>query len=318
MSSFVHINQRRRNVLTLLGVLLLLLIFFLVLSGMGSKNVELSYRIVDNSEDNIFNTNEIIRFYNDTETDDTAIWDVGMSGPIKGNSIELSFQKPGEYKGKVVVGELTKEFTLYIEDSLRYDTELKTLVHGPEFGFVGDEVIFYASQSNANQWIWTFSNDNSMEYGQRIRHVFERPGYYTVLLETDLDEMVEHQIFIKEPFTPIPEEPIEPEVKIDRVAIIEDSLRWYLQQIADTPLGEFERFRFYRNATLKKYLKPCKAEMTPVSVDGQTLDFYSYCQRLHHLYSSDIEHITIDAVTADYDTLKQCVLGMEVTHKKKK
>lgn len=122
--------------------------------------------------------------------DATYTWNFGDGFTGKGRQVRHLYRKPGFYIAQVKAKDSCGPNCPPAEDFLRVylKNPVKANAGADKTGYVGEELLFDASKSNANDnasFIWDFGDGSEKSFGALARHIYKKGGEYSVKLIVD-------------------------------------------------------------------------------------------------------------------------------------
>lgn len=295
-------KAKPKTTVILLAVLALAGIAFAVFLPSSSRLGNLDFYVFDTNNNYHYETNEVLEFFvNDTAAikNRELIWHFGNGDTLMRTAdVRYKYRQPGTYLVTLNV-DARHSVSKYIKViSAPEQRALDSIprIHGVTEGYQGEELVFSAQGPGIDTWYWEFGETGTVDaYEQQVIYIYDTPGEYTVTLQTNTTKFpVYHQILILPRF-----EKIDEIVAVDSLSLAQDDIKRRLQAIANAKVSD--RNTFYANVNYIRNTYFCDApDQVAVVVNGDKYnDFYSYCQGLHFLQSSQKQTTHIDDVKID-------------------
>ncbi|WP_374173298.1 PKD domain-containing protein [Flavobacterium tructae] len=307
-------NIKNRTVVILLSCIAVILVIVALLFPYNKRLSNLDFSIVDDNSNHQYELNEELSFkINDSTliSDKKAVWYFGNGDSIvsKG-SVNYTYDKAGKYL-----------VTLKIDDKFDFSKQINivngrrltardsiTKIFCPEFGYVGEEIVFTGYSPSSNNWYWEFGETGTIDsYEKQAIYIFTQPGIYTVKLETDKTKYpITKEIEVLQLYEPFKE----PEA-VDSSGIVLNDIKKRLQTIANLGARDTKTYREQVNYLKNKYICNDLSDVVVVVNEEKYNDFLSYCQGLHYLEGNEtiIEDVKLDNI--------KCFKQINITQKTK-
>ena len=279
-----------------------------------SRLNSLDFKIIDSNNNNLYETNESLTLKLNDSTlvqDKKGVWFFGNNDSIKSNkNVKYIFRKPGKYLITFKIDddfEIAKKINIVDGYGLTAKDSIPRLFC-EDFGYVGEEMVFSSYAPGSTKFYWQFGETGTIDaYEKQAVYVFNKPGNYTVKLETDKTKYpITRDIVIYKMY----EEFKEPE-KIDSTNIITNDIKKRLQMIANLDVSNKKGFNDQVNYLRKRYFCRQLSDIVVIVNEEKYNDFLSYCQGLHYLSGKSIviQDIKLDTI--------KCFKEIKVTQNEK-
>jgi hypothetical protein len=308
-------NIKNKTVVIILLCIAVILIIVALLFPFNKKLSNLDFSIRDQNDNRQYELNEKLLFkINDSTliSDKKAVWYFGNGDSIVSRkNVDYTYKKAGKY---LITLRIDNKFDFSKQISIVNGRTLKAKdsipkIFSPEFGYVGEEIVFTGYSPSSNNWYWEFGETGTIDsYEKQAIYVFNRPGIYTIKLETDKTRYPitkEIEIFqLYEPFK-------EPEV-IDSAGIVLNDIKKRLQIIANLGARDIRGYKDQVNYLKNKYICNDLSDIVVVVNEEKYNDFLSYCQGLHYLdgNATIIQEVKLDTI--------KCFKQINISQKTKK
>ncbi|MCD0476254.1 PKD domain-containing protein [Flavobacterium sp. EDS] len=308
-------NVKNKTVVILLLSIAVILIIVALLFPFNKKLSNLDFSIVDANDNHQYELNEKLSFkINDSTliSDKKAVWYFGNGDSIVSKkNVEYTYEKSGKYL-----------VTLRIDDKFDFSKQIN-IVNGramtakdsipkifcEEFGYVGEEIVFTGYSPSSNNWYWEFGETGTIDsYEKQAIYVFNKPGIYTVKLETEKTRYpITREIEIFQLY-----EPFKEPVIVDSSSIVLNDIKRRLQIIANLSARDTRAYKDQVNYIKNKYICNNLSDVVVVINEEKYNDFLSYCQGLHYLdgNATVIQEVKLDTI--------KCFKQINITQKTKK
>lgn len=284
------------------SLLLILLILGYLFFTPSSKSENLDFYIFDSNNNNHYEVGEPLEF---TISDSTMVkshqivWKFGNGDMAKGkNSVKYDYKSAGKYLITLEVGKNNKvsKYIKVIPTEQKQALDSIPRLLGPDIGYVGEELVFYAEGPGAKIWYWEFGESGTVDaYEQQTVYAYSEPGIYKVKLSTNTTAFpIFHEIEILPQF-----EKVDDLITVDSLALAEDDIKKHLQSIANTEVGDRNNFYKQLNYIKQRYICHDLSEVVVVINQNKYNDLYSYCQGLHYLEAKKKQKVNITKVEID-------------------
>ena len=306
--------SNKSKVIILLCITMVLFILTLIFP-FNKKLNNLDYSIEESNNNHLLETNEKLVFkINDSALigDKKAVWYFGNGDSIVSKqSVNYSFKKAGKY---LITLRIDNKFDFPKQISIVNGHQLTAKDSIPkvfceDFAYVGEEVVFSSYSPGSSKWYWQFGETGTIDsYDKQAIYIFNKPGLYTIQLETD---KTRYPITREIEIYPLYEAFKAPE-KIDSTSIITNDIKKRLQAIANLDVGNRKGFNDQVNYLKKRYFCHALSDIVVIVNEEKYNDFLSYCQGLHYLggKTTSIQEVKLDTI--------KCFKEIKVTQTSKK
>jgi len=307
-------NIKNKTIVILLVCIAVILIVIALLFPFNKKLSNLDFSIIDQNNNHQYELNEKLSFkINDSTiiSNKKAVWYFGNGDSIvsRGN-VNYTFKKTGKY---LITLRIDNKFDFSKQINIVNGRVLKAKDSIPkifcaEFGYVGEEIVFTGYSPTSNNWYWEFGETGTIDsYEKQAIYVFNKPGIYTVKLETEKTKYpITKEIEILQLYEPFKE----PEI-IDSSGIVQNDIKKRLQIIANLSARDTRAYKDQVNYIKNKYICNDLSDVVVVVNEEKYNDFLSYCQGLHFLdgKSTVIQEVKLDTI--------KCFKQINITQKTK-
>ena len=306
-------TDRQKVISIALGLSVLTAVFFalwLPSRGVGSNH---DFSIFDSNHNFHYEVGEKLEFAITNPEQAKSydlLWQMGNGDTLRGNpSIYYTYKKAGKYLVTLRAGGelISSQYIQIVSGAEVAAIDSVPKIIGLSEGYQDEELTFSASGPGIDTWLWEFGETGTVDaYEQQVVYVYERPGTYTVRLQTNTTKYpIEHIIRILPRF-----ERVEEIVAVDSLGMAQDDIKRRLQIIANTSPRDKGRYKEQVDYIRKTYF--CMpANQVAVVVNGEKYnDFLGYCQGLHFLESNTQRRVQIKEVSIDN---LHCVSTIQVT-----
>jgi len=228
-------------------------------------------------------------------------WSFGDGNISINDSGYYVYRKAGFYQVILLINnKAAKSFSIEVKDKpLSNPLDSVTTIDAPTTAMQYQNIIFRANSKSAKFFSWKFGETGTVDSrDQMVIYAYQRPGVYTVTLNTD-----ETQYPITQEITITPAFNSQPDTAliVDKYKIMEDDIKKHLQQIANG-IDFNDNYHYLLN----QYL--CNNTNAVVKVNNNKENmFYNYCMGLQF-----DKRTTIDDVKVTYDEQLNCVTKIAV------
>lgn len=308
-----YFQKNKKNII--IGAISLLIIAILIALWLRSNSVSGSSDILATITPDRLKVGEQMLFEDKTPNAKKVSWDFGdgkSSTEKKGSHI---YTNPNLYDVVLTVdGKYKKTFTVLVQHGQTYaDGVIESAkISGPSQGMQLENLSFTAFPTNAKTYEWSFGETGRIDSNEKAPiYTYKKPGPYTITLTIDDEnnnrQTISHPINIMKVYSQMDQAPIDaaaPPPVDDSYEKANDDIKKILQEIA---LGN--NFNKNYNYLLSTYM--CGNDNAAINVNNYTTSFYSYCMDLQHK-----ENIVIQEVKTNYNSMKQCVVKLDITQSK--
>lgn len=305
--------KNKTTVIIFLGITVILIITAL-LFPFNKKLSNLDFTIQDENDNHQYEANEKLSFkINDSTliSDRKAVWYFGNGDSIVNRkNVDYIYKKAGKYLVTLRIDnkfDFSKQINIVNGRTLTAKDSIPKIFCA-EFGYVGEEIVFTGYSPSSNNWYWEFGETGTIDsYEKQAVYVFNKPGIYTIKLETDKTKYpITKEIEIVQLYEPFKA----PEV-IDSSGIVVNDIKKRLQIIANLSARDTKAYRDQVNYLKNKYICNNLSDVVVVVNEEKYNDFLSYCQGLHYLDGNGtiIQEVKLDTI--------KCFKQINITQKTK-
>lgn len=305
--------KNKTRVIIFLGITVILIITAL-LFPFNKKLSNLDFTIQDENDNHQYEANEKLSFkINDSTliSDRKAVWYFGNGDSIVNRkNVDYIYKKAGKYLVTLRIDnkfDFSKQINIVNGRTLTAKDSIPKIFCA-EFGYVGEEIVFTGYSPSSNNWYWEFGETGTIDsYEKQAVYVFNKPGIYTIKLETDKTNYpITKEIEIVQLYEPFKA----PEV-IDSSGIVVNDIKKRLQIIANLSARDTKAYRDQVNYLKNKYICNNLSDVVVVVNEEKYNDFLSYCQGLHYLDGNGtiIQEVKLDTI--------KCFKQINITQKTK-
>jgi len=310
-------NSRRKIVIWVLSTALVIAVIVAILVPSSVDFGNLDFTIEDTNTDYQYEVGETLTFtlMDSSMFGKEMVWYFGNGDSIVGKeSVEYKFPEPGRYRITLKLNEAFKEdkFIDVVQTDQKNAVDSLVQIHGPEVGYLGEELVFSSYGPGLESWFWEFGETGNIDaYEGQVVYVYRDTGVYTVKLKTNVSEYpVKHRIRILSLF-----EALEESDPVDSLELLHNDIRRRFQSIANSSIDD--KSTFYENIKYLERTYTCgSGETVVVVVNGDKYnDLYSYCQGLHSLEGRGKRTLSIDEITKVTKGVNGCINKIEVAQR---
>ena len=301
-------------ILFLIAIIIALSIAILIPSKTPITNLD--FNINDSNQNYKYEVNEELEFlvtnfneYKDRE----VVWHLGNGDTLKRTkNVNYTYKKNGKYMVTLAVDsnyKISKYIDVVTLDNNSVNDSISK-IKGPDFGFVGEELVFSSDSPGVNSWFWEFGETGTVDaYERQVVYVYEKEGIYEVKLKTNTSQYpVSHQIIISNVFDDVP--------PVDSLSLVQEDIKEKLQIIADASSTDKKSYYDSLKHIEDSYTCNDADEVVVVINETKYNDLYSYCQGLHYLQGKGAKTVVINEVVIDaFNCLKRIEVKQSIINK---
>lgn len=295
-------DNKKKITVVALGLLAIGGILIALLLPSKSRLGNIDFYIFDSNDNYHYEVNEKLEFLiNDTLAikGKKLVWQMGNGETLMRDwNMKYTYKKPGKYLITLNIGDKysISKYIKVVSGIERAAIDSIPTIYGVSEGYQGEELVFAAQGYGMDTWLWEFGESGTVDaYDQQVVYTYEKPGRYTILLQTNTTKYpIKHNITILPRF-----EKIEEIVTVDSLTLAQNDIKKHLQAIADAKVFQHSVYYEHTNYIRNRYfcIPPDKVV---VVVNGEKYnDFTGYCQGLHFLESNTKKRVHIDEVHID-------------------